>query len=112
MKRHLGLKPALFAAFLQGLKPLPPSAMSFFAACEAVPFQKKALIQTFLSLSQLFFHRQQMCQSLFRADVPLFQLRKLFFRLHAGGHGHEAVQTAGVVAAIFVLGAAVHRLQQ
>jgi hypothetical protein len=37
-----------------------------------------------------------------------FALFQVFFRFHARGDGHKAIQAARVVAAIFVLCAAVH----
>ena len=55
------------------------------------------------------FLRQQLRQSLLRADVAGFALIQLSRRLHAGRNGDEAVEAARIVGAVFVLCAAVHR---
>jgi hypothetical protein len=56
-----------------------------------------------------FFLFQQFGQSPFRADVPGLKRIQLLVCLHRVGNGHEAEQAAGIVSAVLVLGAAVHR---
>ena len=51
---------------------------------------------------------QQLGQRFFRTDVPFFNSIHLLLRFDAGGDGEEAVEATGVVAAVFVLGAAIH----
>ena len=51
---------------------------------------------------------QQFGQCLFRTDVPFFNSIQILLRLDAGGDGEKAVEATGVVAAVFVLGAAIH----
>ena len=56
-----------------------------------------------------FFLGQQFPQHLFGTDVPPFNTIQVVLRLDAGSDGEKAVEASSVVAAVFVLGAAIHR---
>lgn len=56
-----------------------------------------------------FVHFQQCGQGLFRADVPGFQKIQVPFARDAGSDRHKAIEATGVVTAVFILGAAIHK---
>jgi hypothetical protein len=72
-------------------------------------FRLNSLVASGVLLDGLFL-RKQFGKSLLGANVVRFHAIQFFFRLDAEGDCHETVEAAGVETAVFILGAAIHRL--
>lgn len=73
--------------------------------------RENVLVPLNLGFNGLFLF-EQFGQSPFRANVPGLKHIQLLVCLHGVGDGHKAEQASGVVSAVLVLGAAVHRASQ